>query len=60
MTKIPITKTLMLTLLYITGFFVPVLNIEKFEFQFCFGFRASDFGFNKTQKDKYFSFTRET
>jgi hypothetical protein len=50
MTKIPMTKTLCSHWPTMTDFFVPVLNIEKFEFCICFVFRASDFGFNTTQK----------
>ena len=50
MTKITMTKTLVFTSRCIPEFFVPVLNIEKFKFLICFGFRASYFGFNKTQK----------
>ena len=50
MTKILMTKTLVFTSPMYNWHFVPVLNIEKFEFRICFVFRASDFGFNITQK----------
>ena len=44
------TKTLVFTSLIHNWLLHALLSIGKFEFRICFGFRASDFGFNITQK----------